>query len=93
MTRHFQRLHKSVSTSVRKWLNDFMSRLRVSRAEDMKLPLVEIKAIEGLEVIDGFECQDCGGLFGTLRSIQNHCRDRHGWVKSRGMESRLNCTD
>jgi Orsellinic acid/F9775 biosynthesis cluster protein D len=93
MTRHFQRLHKSVSTSVRKRLNDFMSGLRVSSAEDIKLPLMEIEAMDGLEVINGFECQYCGGLYGTLRSMQNHCRDRHEWVKSRGMELRLNCTD
>jgi RecQ family ATP-dependent DNA helicase len=30
--------------------------------------------------IDGLRCNDCGFVTRTLRGIQGHCREKHGWV-------------
>jgi predicted metal-binding protein len=83
--RHFQWQHKTISCGERDQLVKFAECLTVSRPEDIEVPSEEIAAIEGLDVIDGFKCGECEGLYGTMRSIQNHCRDRHDWVKSRGI--------
>jgi triacylglycerol esterase/lipase EstA (alpha/beta hydrolase family) len=61
--------------------------------DEIILPLVEIDAIEGLDVIEGFACRQCAGLCGTLSSIRKHCREEHGWVTSNGINSTCGCTD
>jgi hypothetical protein len=93
VARHFQRHHKSILTGVRKQLSSFASGLKVSNIDEIIFPLVEIDAIDGLDVIDGFACQECAGLYGTLKSIQKHCRERHGWVKANGIDLTAGSTD
>jgi hypothetical protein len=56
VSRHFQRHHKWISNSIRKRLSSFASGLRVVNMDEIILPLVEIDAIEGLDVIEGFAC-------------------------------------
>jgi uncharacterized C2H2 Zn-finger protein len=93
VARHFQRHHKSISNRIRKQLSSFASSLRVSNVDEIIFPSVEIEAIDGLDVIDGFACQECGWLYGTLKSIQKHCRARHGWVQANGIDITSGPTD
>jgi len=93
VARHFQRHHKSIPYDIRKQLDSFASGLLISNSNDIILPSVEIEAIEGLEVIEGFACQMCTGLYGTLESIRQHSRKQHGWVKSHGIDVTLKWTD
>jgi hypothetical protein len=69
VARHFQRHHKSISNGIRKQLSSFASGLTVSNIDEIIFPSIEIDAIDGLDVIDEFACQECGGLYGTLKSI------------------------
>jgi Orsellinic acid/F9775 biosynthesis cluster protein D len=93
VARHFQRHHKSIPYAIRKRLVSFASGLLISNSDEIILPSVEIEAIDGLEVIEGFACQECVGLYGTLESIRQHCRKKHGWVKLQGIDSTLKRTD
>jgi hypothetical protein len=93
VARHFQRHHKSIPYDIRKQLVSFASGLLMPNSDEIILPSGEIQAIDGLEVVEGFACQGCVGLYGTLESIRQHCRKKHGWVKSQGIDSTLKRTD
>src|SRR5580700_10697535 len=83
--RHFQWHHQSIANSVRKQLVSFAAGLHISNSEEITLPSLEIEAINRLEVIEEFACQASAVLHGTSGSIQKHCRKRHGWVRSNGI--------
>jgi hypothetical protein len=61
VARHFQWHHKSIPYDIRKQLVSFASSLWISNSDEIILPSVEIEAIDGLEVIEGFACQGCVG--------------------------------
>jgi hypothetical protein len=78
--RHFQRYHKGVSLRLRKKIVEWCGTLHSKRPEEVAIPVEGANAIEGLKVIDGFMCQTCNSLCGTLSSMVKHCQDSHDWT-------------
>jgi hypothetical protein len=60
--RHFQWRHKLIPIEVRNRIVEFTARLEVKEAEEVKVLTGEVPAIEGLNVVKGFECEECHGL-------------------------------
>ena len=85
VSRHFQWRRKLIPIEVRKRIVEFAARLDLKEAEEVKVPTGEVPAIEGLNVVKGFECEECHVLYGRVRSMEDHCRTRHGWQKSKGI--------
>jgi len=84
--KHFRRRHKELELYIRRELEDHAKVLDVWEVEKIKAPTEEVTALEGLEIHEGFICTSagCGQVAGTSRSIEEHCRDDHGWIKSKG---------
>jgi Orsellinic acid/F9775 biosynthesis cluster protein D len=84
--RHFSKRHKELELDVRKKLEKYVETLDVLEPSNVELPTGEINPVKGLMIHEGFICTvgECGHLAGTLRSIEEHCRDEHGWMLSKG---------
>jgi hypothetical protein len=83
--KHFQRCHKYISIEVRKPILEFVAGLDAKKPTEIEVPTVEVPAIESLDVVKGFECQECHMLYGRVRSMEEHCKTRHGWQRSKGI--------
>ena len=83
--KHFQRHHKCIPIEVRKRIVEFVAELDAKKPEEVEVPTVEVAAIEGLDVVKGFECEECHVLYGRVRSMEEHCKTRHGWQRSKGI--------
>jgi hypothetical protein len=57
--KHFQRHHKCIPIEVRKRIVEFVAELDAKKPEEVEVPTVEVAAIEGLDVVKGFECEEC----------------------------------
>jgi hypothetical protein len=83
---HFKRNHRDISLATRRIIVEQVQNLPRLPAENVQSPLEEVDAIEGIEIIPGFKCianETCNEVCGKLGSIQEHCRDKHGWSKKR----------
>ena len=81
---HFKRKHKDISLATRRIIVHQVQNLPRLPVEKVRNPMEEADAIEGIEIIPGFKCianETCNEVCGKLGSIQEHCRDKHGWTK------------
>jgi Orsellinic acid/F9775 biosynthesis cluster protein D len=62
----------------------FSDQFTTKQPEEIQSPTTEVEAIDGLKVIDGFVCESCDALYGSLLSIKGHCQRIHGWTESKG---------
>jgi hypothetical protein len=83
--KHFQRCHRVVPINVRKQLVRFSEGLAIVEPKDVRMPLIEIKPIAGLKVVEGVICDVCGSLYGTVPSMEIHCWKEHGWRRWQGL--------
>jgi hypothetical protein len=60
-----------------------MEGLILSNPEDVGVPDT-IDAIPCLTITNGFECEECGKLTGTVGAMESHCYKEHDWTKVRG---------
>jgi len=72
--RHLQRKHSVISLKVRKELVNYAESLTLRNPSEVITPVTVIPAFDCLEVIRGFRCSACNCLYGTPRSIEEHCR-------------------
>ena len=86
LQKHFRVRHKHININARKKLNDYIKNLDIWEVKDVITPIKEVKVIKELKIYEGFICDamECGHLRSTLKSIKEHCRSAHGWIKSKG---------
>jgi hypothetical protein len=86
VNKHFRRLYQHIDIRVRNQLNDYVQKFDVWEVEQVETPTEEVEIIKGLKVLAGFICtvEGCNNKRTTLKSITEHCRDKHGWIKSNG---------
>ena len=84
VARHLQRSHRSIPIHIRKDIVKFSDQFTAKEPEEIQSPNTEIEAIDGLKVIDGFACESCNALYGSLLSMKVHCQRTHGWTESKG---------
>ena len=82
--KHLERKHKYLDIKVRKELVECTKELVES--ELIQTPEANCRAIEGLKLMNGFECEECGYVYVEARSIQEHCRSNHEWKKVMGIK-------
>jgi hypothetical protein len=50
---------------------------------EMIVPPREFGPVEGLHLMNGFECLQCGIVYGSEDTMsEQHCRPKHGWTIS-----------
>jgi Orsellinic acid/F9775 biosynthesis cluster protein D len=79
---HFQRYHGDILLKIRQAIMMHVNGLNVRPVRDVEIPIGEINAIEGIQIVSGFKCiagSGCQKLCGTSRSIKVHCRNAHDW--------------
>lgn len=81
---HLQRKHLMVPLKVRRELVSYTGTLTLRNPKEVITPTGIVPAFDCLEVTDGFRCSICKRLWGTPRSIQEHCRS-HKWTKPEGI--------
>src|SRR5436305_2186391 len=95
--RHFARNHQSqISLKIRKEIDEYVADLILRSVKHVSTPTREIKAIEGIEISEGFRCimeSGCQKVFGTEGSIEWHCRNFHDWNVSKGNTYTLSFID
>jgi Orsellinic acid/F9775 biosynthesis cluster protein D len=86
---HFQREHIDIPLQRRNEIAVHVNTLNLQDPDKVRMPNDVIPAIEGLNVDDGFMCayEGCSEVWGTLNSIQKHCRNAHGWTTSIGKQN------
>jgi hypothetical protein len=84
LLRHFGRFHTdTVPLAARAELATWMNGLLLCDPESVRV-LDTIDAIPCLNITDGFECEECDKLTGTVGSMEMHCNREHGWTKVQG---------
>jgi hypothetical protein len=88
--RHFQEFHKAIPLATRQLIVDHSKSLDLVIPENVATPLELVQCIEGLSVVNGFQCQyeGCSELRSTERSIKEHCRRNHEWKAQTGVKWR-----
>jgi Orsellinic acid/F9775 biosynthesis cluster protein D len=81
---HLRRSHRDIPLIVRKELIAFSDNLALDYPEAITAPCSCITMINGLKVIDGFKCMECGCLCGTEKSMRQHCKTQHGQFQNKG---------
>jgi len=84
---HFQRYHQVIPLESRKAIVVHTNGLIVQPIKDVKIPIQEMNAIEGIKLHPGFKCiakPGCQEVCGTESSMKTHCRAIHNWNTSKG---------
>ncbi len=85
ITRHFQDFHaKAITPVVREELSNWVKTLDLAQPNDVVLAN-GIDAIQCLTVTDGYECKECGKLFGSVISMKKHCNRVHKWTTTQAI--------
>ena len=82
--KHLQRSHLAIELEVRKELVSYSESLTLRNPSEIVTPRTVVPAFDCLEITRGFRCSACNSLYGTPRSIEEHCRS-HTWAKPEGM--------
>ena len=53
-------------------------------SEGVAVPEPACAPIEGLALLEGYECEDCGYACGSKDNMTLHHKMKHGWYKARG---------
>jgi hypothetical protein len=81
---HLQRKHSAIPLKVRKELISYAESLVLRNPSEVVIPVTIVSAFDCLKVTEGFRCLMCNSLYGTPRSIKEHCR-AHKWTEPEGM--------
>ncbi len=83
--RHFRDFHAKTITSMdREQLLSWVMRLDLVQPNDV-LVANGIETIKCLTVTDGYECKECGKLYGSGISMKKHCNGKHGWTTTQAV--------
>jgi hypothetical protein len=87
VSRHFQEFHKATPLATRQLISDYSKTLELAMPDIVAAQQAPVYAIDGLAVVDGFQCQytECCQLRSTERSIKEHCREEHEWKVQTGV--------
>lgn len=82
---HFREFHKSLALRVRQELVKYSDALgvRLVAPKEVRSPPEGSTPIEGLELLEGCKCTECGYLCGRIATAREHAKS-HGWTKSKG---------
>lgn len=88
---HLRIKHRHLTTQQRATINKAVGRLpglfeTQESLEFFRLPLEPVPVVPELEgpFYDGLKCASCEYIVRTRRSMQQHCREVHGWQNTRG---------
>ena len=85
---HFRTFHKFIPFETRKQIIEYAKGLTLADPERIQSPDWDEMKIDGLKVVpNGFRCsfENCEGhVAATLRMMEEHCRNAHGWSKTDG---------
>ena len=78
--RHFRESH-TIPLATRQLIGDYSQTLELVMPENVATPATPAQCIEGLTLVNGFQCQyeGCIELRSTERSMKEHCRGKHEW--------------
>jgi hypothetical protein len=68
----------------RRELVEFSKRMTIAKADEISIPTIEIEPIVGLKVFKGLICDTCDAIYGSVWSMEDHCREKHGWRRWQG---------
>jgi hypothetical protein len=87
MFRHLQDFHMAIPLATRQVISDYSTSVNLVTPENITMPNEPVQCIDGLSIVNGFECQHdgCAELCGTERSIKEHCRRIHEWKAKTGV--------
>lgn len=80
MDLHLRRFHREYSLQVRRQLINYSESVTLSSTEDILAIQPDIgggKPIQGLEIINGYQCKHCNMCFGALNTLQTHINKQH----------------
>ena len=87
--RHFQRYHGFIPIETRKKITEYAETLALMDPNDVEAPDPDDGPIEGLKLEEnGYFCthNDCNGYYsGAKNTMEQHCRDTHGWKVKDGI--------
>ena len=87
--RHFKDTHsRTIDVGVRKLIFKHAKSLSLSSPEEVPIPPSTCPPIDGISLLSGWSCDECGHVCPSERSMQEHCRVEHKWVKSTGQRWR-----
>jgi hypothetical protein len=70
--KHSQKYHKCIPIKVRKRIVEFVVEFDTKKPEEVEVPIVEVAAIEGLNVVKGFQCEECYMLYRLVCSMEEY---------------------
>jgi len=91
IARHFMEKHITMPIQTRQSILIYCNSLKLIDPSNVRIPTMEIERITELESSLGWYCQEqldgkeCGHCCVTETSMKIHCRDTHGWIKSKGV--------
>jgi hypothetical protein len=85
--RHFRKFHNATPLATRQLIAEYSKTLELAMPDNVAAQQAPAYAIDGLTVVDGFQCQytECCQLRSTERSIKEHCRQDHEWKVQTGV--------
>jgi len=87
--KHLIREHQAIPLAIRKDLIVYTETLTLLSPSEVLTPSTfpPIQAFDCLKQFnEGRQCIQCKAVCGTLSSMEAHCRDKHEWVKSKGLD-------
>jgi len=91
IARHFMEKHITTWFETRQALIAYCNSLQLTDPKKVKIPLIDIERIAELELERGWRCQkqlngkECDYCWVKKRLMENHCRDTHEWMMSKGV--------
>src|SRR5579859_5490640 len=90
IVRHFMEKHITSPIQTCQSIITYCNSLELTNPTDVKIPSTDIERIAELELEFGWRCQgqlngeECRYCCIKENSMKNHCREAHGWIKSKG---------
>jgi len=87
---HYRRLHNTLSLRVRQHIVKYSNNFDQCEPNEVQYPTTIVSRIQDLAVKQGIRClyDNCNHAYVAQSSMENHCGNAHGWVKSRGTAMR-----
>ena len=78
--RHFRDTHPSVDLDTRKKLTAHVETLDVMEPKSICIPERDSSIVDGLSLLDGFECHGCGYVCASEGTMMKHCQKEFKWT-------------
>jgi hypothetical protein len=83
--KHLRRVHgKTIPLSVGRALIRYADTLPLAAIENVAIPDPESPPVEGLSLMDGYQCDVCRHVCAKEDSMEKHCTRNHGWKRAQG---------